>query len=650
MIHPGMIHPGRMPPEIRLGRGPRCGSMTGVADLVAFLAAHPPFDSLGESALDALVEGAAVDRYADGELILDAFRNPTSEVFVVLEGRVHLWNDADNHTGRPDQVVTPGGVFGFGAMLTESSVGPWAASAGDSLVARIPADLAAPAFATRRGARFLAEIVASTVPRASSTPSYSLVDELIVSSPLVVAPDTPLAEVARRMTERDAPCAIVRCPDGRLGLITDSMLRTAVLVDGKPASTPAAEVMRADPPTTRLGDSAAEAMLLLLDREAEFLPVTDRAGEPRGVVCPRDFAVSPTTAGISLHERLRRAATVEDLVCHAAGIPEMLGDLLSRGLASGRVIAVYSAVVDTLVRRAIHFVFAGHPDLSPDAFTWLSLGSNGRREAVLSSDVDSAAAFSVDSGEALDEARMARYRDAFGEVYAVLTRAGLSGDPHGATASHPLFARTNDSWRAAAEQWLAAPADHNGAMMTSLLVDGRPIHGDPALPAVSRVFGDLRRHPGALRLLLQESLSRRAKLMPMRHILARQPDTFDIKSHALVPIVNIARWAALSVGSAALPTTERLRTAAGSAMLPDKQADTLIEVFDVLQRLRLRYQLMQFRAGDKPSDLIEMKRMSSIDRSVIAQAVREIAGVQKRMTNIANFVPAESWAAPDPAG
>lgn len=621
--------------------------MTGVdpAELAAFLAEHPPFDSLGQSALGVLAAGSSVDRFADGELILDAFRNPTSEVFVVLQGRVHLWNDADNHTGSPDEVVAAGGVFGFSAMLTESSVGPWAVAAGDSVVARIPAELAAPAFTTRRGARFLAEIVSSTVPRASTAPTYSLVDELIVRPPLVVEPTTPVAEVARRMTEQDSPCAVVRLEDGRFGLITDSMLRARVLADGHPPSSPASSLTDAGAPTALLGDSAAEALLVLLDRDAEFLLVTDRVGEPRGVVAPRDFAISPTTAGISLHERLRRAASVEDLVCHAAGIPAMLGDLLSRGLASGRVIAVYSAVVDTLVRRAIRFVFAGHPDLSVDAFTWMSLGSNGRREAVLSSDVDSAVAFQGMPGEA----EIARYRDAFGEVYAVLTRAGLSGDPHGAIAAHPLFARTNASWRAAGEQWLAAPAEHNGAMMTSLLVDGRPIHGDPGLPAVTRVFGDLRRHPGTMRLLLQESLSQRAKLHPMRHILARQPDTFDIKSHALVPIVNIARWAALSVGSAALPTTVRLRAAAGSAMLPDKQADTLVEVFGVLQRLRLRYQLMQYQAGDPPSDLIKVDRMSSIDRSVIAQAVREIASVQKRMTNIANFVPAESWAAPDPA-
>lgn len=618
------------------------------AELAAFLAGYAPFDSVGSAALDTISQGSVVDRFADGDLILDAFQNPSAEVFVVLEGHVHLWNDADTRGDGPDEVVPPGGLFGFSAMLTERSVGPRAVAAGDVVVARIPGALAAPVFASRRGARYLVEIVSSSSARrrVPAAPTYSLVDELVVRPPLVVEPSTPVGEVARRMTAEDVPCAVVRTEVGGFGLITDSVLRTRVLVEGLPPSTPAGSVMDTSVPRAVTGDSAAEAWLLLLDRGADFLLVTDRGGRLRGVVAPRDFAVSPATAGVSLHEQLRRATSEEDLVCHAGEIPAMLGDLLSRGLASGRVIAVYSAVIDTLVRRAIGFVFARHPELSVDAFTWLSLGSNGRREAVLSSDVDSAAAF---RGQVPD-AEIGRYRAAFGEVYQVLARAGLSGDENGATAQHRSFARTNDDWRAAGRQWLAAPVEHNGAMMASLLVDGRPIHGDPGLPAVTRVFGDMRRHPGTMRLLLRESLSKRAKLRPVRHILTRHPDTFDIKKDALVPIVNIARWAALSVGSAALPTTDRLRAASGAAMLPDEQASTLIEVFGVLQRLRLRYQLMQHRAGDRPSDLITMSRMSSIDRSVIAQAVREISSVQRRMENMSHFVPAEEWAAPEPAG
>lgn len=614
-------------------------------DLASLLAGYAPFDSLSPDTLRTVASAASVARFAPGEQILDAFAEPTAEVFLVIAGQVNLWNQSDRPSEPPDETLGPGELFGFSAMLTESSVGPRATAATDVTAARMPGSVVAPAFATRPGARFLAEQVSSARRRSPETPAYSFVDELIVSEPVVVDPSTTAGEVARLMTERDLPYAAVRGPDGQYGLITDSVLRKRLLVEGGSTDSPARQVMQADVPTALLGDSAAEAWIAMLESDAEFLLVTDRAGELRGVVAPRDFAVSPTTAGVALHEQLRRAGTIAELDQRAQRVPGMLGDLLFGGLASSKVIAVYSAILDTIVRRAIGLIFDEHPELSADAFTWLSLGSNGRREAVLSSDVDSAAAF-ANTTSASD---IAGYRVAFAEVAQVLTRAGLTTDDHGATAQQRLFARTNASWRAAAEQWLAAPTDNKGAIMTSLLVDGRPIHGDPGLPEVAKVFADLRRHPGTMRLLLQESLSRRASLRSMRGLLSRRAGTFDVKEHAMLPIVNLARWAALSVGSAALPTVDRLRSAAGSAMLPQGQADTLIEVFEVLQRLRLRYQIQQYRSGARPTDLLEMDQVSPIDRSVVAQAVREVASVQRRMENVSHYIPAEAWASPDQA-
>jgi CBS domain-containing protein len=610
------------------------------AGLAAFLAEHPPFEALGPEALDEIAHDAHVERFDDAALIHDGFKEPTDEVFVVVAGQVAvLWNDSRQASSDPDDILGPGDVFGFRAMLTGRSLGPRAVACGAATVARIPAALAGPAFATRSGARFLVETM---VPdrRATDVPSYSSVDDLIEREPLLVDPDTTVGEVARWMTDRGVP-AVVDLGGGRFGLITDAVLRARVLVDGRSAGTPASEIMDTTAPVVHLDDTAAEALMLLLERDAEFLLVTDRAGVLRGVVCPRDFAISPITIGVSLHEQLRRATSIEELATFAGRVPPMLGDLLSRGLGAGRVIAVYSGFLDTIIRRAIGLVFARHPELSVDAFTWLSLGSNGRREAVLSSDVDSAVAFD----DAVDAATVPAYRAAFAEVSGVLATAGLSADGHGTTAQADMFSRTNADWRAAGRQWLAAPADHNGAMMTSLLVDGRPIHGDPGLPAVSRVFSDLREHPGTMRLLLRESLAYRAKLRSA-WFPARRQETFDIKTHGLLPVVNIARWAALSVGSAVLPTTERLRAASGSAMLPADSAATLIEVFDVLQRLRLRYQIRQYGAGEQPTDVVTLKWLSPLDRSVLAQAVREISAVQRRMDNVSNYVAVEEWAAP----
>ena len=325
--------------------------------VVQFLAEHPPFDSLSPDELQAVAAASTLHDYVGGELVFDAFTDPLRAVFVVLDGRVELWNHAA--VGEADEIVEPGGVFGFSAMLTERPMGPRAVAAGSATVARIPATQAAPAFASRRGARFLIEAASTARNRDPGAPSYSVVDDLIVRAPLVVGPAETIGAVARRMTDADLGCAVVHDRRGPLGLITDALLRRYVLVEGRATDTPVEQVMDTAVPTVRTGESSVEALLLLLDREAEYVVVTTRGGDVRGVLAPRDFAISPTTAGVSLHERLRRASCIDELTTTARGVPTMLGELLAHGLASGRVITVYSAMLDTIVRRSIEFVFRG---------------------------------------------------------------------------------------------------------------------------------------------------------------------------------------------------------------------------------------------------------------------------------------------------
>ena len=399
------------------------------AGLAAFLAEHPPFEALGPEALDEIAHDAHVERFDDAALIHDGFKEPTDEVFVVVAGQVAvLWNDSRQASSDPDDILGPGDVFGFRAMLTGRSLGPRAVACGAATVARIPAALAGPAFATRSGARFLVETM---VParRATDVPSYSSVDDLIEREPLLVDPDTTVGEVARWMTDRGVP-AVVDLGGGRFGLITDAVLRARVLVDGRSASTPASEIMDTTAPVVHLDDTAAEALMLLLERDAEFLLVTDRAGVLRGVVVPprlRHLADHrrglPARAAAPGHEHrgaghLRRPGPADARRSPVARAGRRPGD---RGVLG---------FLDTIIRRAIGLVFARHPELSVDAFTWLSLGSNGRREAVLSSDVDSAVAFD----DAVDPAPCRPTAPRSPRSRGVLATAGLSADGHGTTA------------------------------------------------------------------------------------------------------------------------------------------------------------------------------------------------------------------------
>jgi CBS domain-containing protein len=576
--------------------------------LCRFLAGVRPFDALDPAPLTAIAAAATVRQFCAGDLVVDAFTAPPTEIYVVLTGEVDLWHDPDRVTKAGDDRFVAGDVFGFSAMLTERPVGPRVIATTAARIAVLPGNLVEPAFYSRSGARFLADYISRTRRLSTSTPVFSTVEDLIASAPLVVGPDTPVTTIARQLADRDVHCAVVDAGDGTYGIVTDSVLGRRVVAAGLAGDTPARVVMT----------------------------------HPATTVGARDFALAPTTAGVGMLEQIHRTRSRAELIDRARRAPAVLGDILDRGLAADRVIRVYSAIIDAIIRRSIRLVFADHPDLPLDRFTWLSLGSQGRREAVPCSDVDAAIAFDDD----VSPETMTRYRHAFAEVNALLTDAGLSVDGNGANASNTAFTRTNSQWRAAATRWLTAPGEHSRAAMAvhrtglaviaSLLVDARPIHGQPGLPEVARVFTDFRQHPATMDLLLSESLSHRAKVheRTLRDLFTGKGDTFNVKTHGLLPVVSIARWAALGVGSTELQTVKRLRDASGSALLPSAQADRLIEVFEILQRMRLRHHLNRLQRGQQPTDLIDRDDLSPIERSMIGQAVREINTIARRMDRV----------------
>ncbi|MET0198709.1 MAG: putative nucleotidyltransferase substrate binding domain-containing protein, partial [Rhodococcus fascians] len=118
----------------------------------------------------------------------------------------------------------------------------------------------------------------------------------------------------------------------------------------------------------------------------------------------------------------------------------------------------------------------------------------------------------------------------------------------------------------------------------------------------------------------------------------RRGGTFDLKAHAITPIVNLARWGGLSVGLASASTPARLAAASGNGFLADRDVDILTEVFTLLQRLRLGHQIEQLEAGLAPGDVLVMGELSAIERSVLGDGVREIAAVQRRVGYLASNV------------
>ena len=269
-------------------------TMAAVLDRV--LAETPPFDGLSIADRAVMTRAADVRRFGAGRAHPRRVHQVSVEVFVVLTGRVDLWHDADALGEAADERLGPGGVFGFSAMLTERSLGPRAVAVDAVTWRRSRSRRSSPPSPPGRGP--VPRRARGRRPRPSRPVHLQPRRRDHRDPPLVVDADDPVGEVAAAMTRRGT--GVRRGARWRTAGSGWSPTRCCAAGcssrAGRP-SAPAREVMDASVPTVTLGESAAEALILMLDRDAEYLVVTDRGGRLHGVITPRDFADLPDHRG-----------------------------------------------------------------------------------------------------------------------------------------------------------------------------------------------------------------------------------------------------------------------------------------------------------------------------------------------------------------
>ena len=119
----------------------------------------------------------------------------------------------------------------------------------------------------------------------------SSIRELISREPVSIGRAASVFDAARKMTEEAVSSILVLNEEGEevevAGIITDRDLRTRVLAEELPSSTPVAEIMSVDLVAAESDQYVFEAMLTMLRYNLHHLPVLHR-GKPIGVVALSD--------------------------------------------------------------------------------------------------------------------------------------------------------------------------------------------------------------------------------------------------------------------------------------------------------------------------------------------------------------------------
>jgi CBS domain-containing protein len=588
-------------------------------DVAEFLRAHELFAELDAEELESIAARVHVETFPAGAVIIVQGGAPIGSFYIVRRGAVELLKD-----DRPLDRLGEGEIFGHRSMLTGLPLAFEVRAAGETVCLRLDEPDALPVLARPSGLRYVVRSLLVR-PARGVTPiaatldvSHHLVEQLTREPAVVCEPDLPVGDAARRMVEEGASCVLVRGEGGPRGIVTDRDLRSGVLAAGRSADVPVSEVMSSPVVTVSPESRAADAMLVMLDRGIRHLPVAASGGALLGVLRDVDLLAVQARTPFVLRRAIARASDLDELRTAAARLDGVVVALHDARMNPAQISGVLSVVTDALTRRLLELSGAGQ-------LTWLALGSYGRREPMPSADLDSAIAWEGDRPP--DEAVVAR-------VLAGLEDCGIHSDPHGATASNSLFARSTAEWERRIERLLADPGSEQAMILVSLLCDARPVtgHDDPF-----EALRGARNRPLLRRLLLRIGLAPRPPTGFLRDLVVEHSGEhrghLDIKRGGLLPLVNLARYGAVAAGSRATGTVERLRVAERAGTLERDMAESLLEAFDLVTALRLEHQVEALRAGRAPDDFIDPRTLNPLARRYLRGAFRAIAAIQRSLAN-----------------
>jgi CBS domain-containing protein len=599
-------------------------------DIAEFLQRNPPFDTLDEETLRGVAASAEIEFHAAGAPILESAEATAEFAYVVRRGSVELLT-----RGRLFDLVGEGEMFGFASLLAEGPLGFVARAAEDTLVYRIPERAIRPVLERPAAVRFVAEsltrhgrLLASPDPQPPPPATGRAVGELIRAPALVCPPATPVQQAARRMVETGRSCVVTDLGD-RLGIVTDHDIRTRVLAAGAGPDTPLSEVMTAPARTVAADTTAFEALVEMLDHGVRHLPVLEPQRRLIGVIDDVDLLASERRAPFHLRSLIARSRDAAGVAEAAIELPRTVIALYDADVPAPLISRMIASIHDTITRRLIEITDEeiGPP---PVPYSWLALGSFGRREPFPGSDVDCALAWDGgdDPGPREDMLALAA------RVLAGLSASGLTPDARGAVASNPLFARSIMEWERATEEWLEDPDRGRGLMLLSVVVESAEVWGAAsAAERLAAAFAKVPQRDLTLRRLAIAALAERPPTGFFRDFVlessGERKGRLDIKHGGLLPIESLARWAGLAAGVSAASTRARLEAAEAEGTLEADDAAVLRDAFELVGALRMEHHVERLRAGLPPDDLIDPQRLAPLTRTSLKEAFRAVARVQR---------------------
>jgi CBS domain-containing protein len=607
-----------------------------------FLKEYQPFNFLSYDDLNTIANTIRVinlekhkSLFQINDLLHDCF-------YVVASGVIHLTVISDAEETLLNKCYS-GDIFGLRPFFAKNNYQMTAKAREESIVYAIPISAFKPFVAQNPDVlNFLLEsfavnsknsldkqnpgkLMSDTVSYGDNQSDTSYFQSLTYTkTPLKIESKATNKEVAQLMTDNLIDSALIINAGYPIGIVTDADFRSKIATGRYEISATIDKIMSSPVITVTENVSVAEAQLTMLKHNVSHLCVTQDGtdkSDVKGIISEHDLVVAQANNPGILLKQIKKSHSPKDLKQVRDKLTDIIQSSLAKNIPLSHINSISGEITLAIVKRSVELAILdlGSP---PARFTWLCIGSQGRKEQLLLSDQDSILVF--------EDVAADKYRDIKDyfiklakKATTTLEKVGFPLSPEGHVASNVLWCKSLTDWVKQYNNWMNTPGE-NSNEISSVFFDYEMAIGEQKIEdaLTENIFKNTKNNALFFDYLGNDALKKPTPLNFFKKFNVEEEGEhkgkFDIKTRALMPLIDSARMLILNANVKGINSTYlRYKQLAINDPKYSEIYLNCAEAFLVLSKFRT----LEGLKNDTSGQFINLDELSKIDKEKLKNAL-----------------------------
>ncbi|MDX4026354.1 DUF294 nucleotidyltransferase-like domain-containing protein [Aliarcobacter skirrowii] len=437
------------------------------------------------------------------------------------------------------------------------------------------------------------------------------VQDTLIHEACIVKKDTKLIDAIEKSMQFKTSTIIVEGENKEYGIITDSLLKVKVLLQGRDLTIPVKDIAIFPLLTINKNDYLFDALTILVKKNIKRVGVVDDNKNMVGVLEQIDILSHFANHTYVIESKINSAKSIENLKEATKDFMDIITSLQAKGVKIHHISNLIGQLNTKLYQKVYSLIV---PEDLQNSSCIFVMGSEGRNEQIIKNDQDNA--LIVKDGIDVEQ-----YRPYMQKITDALIFLGYPPCKGNIMVSNPQWCKNYSDFKSDLNRWLNNSSNMKDFLDLAIFIDSYAVAGDKNLLIDLKNILYSKKHSAIFLAYFAKSTTAFDTPTTVSNFMGKN-DLINIKKAVIFPIIHGIRSFSLREGIKETTTVKRIQLLEQKNILDKKMSAEILEALEIANTIRLRHQLELIQQNQELNNNINANEIGKIERDLLKESLK----------------------------